>query len=127
MYDRSDTTWSEQGSPQDRLRWVRSRLRNMTQEDFAKSLGMKRGAYRLYEEPDYRRHSNVDYDLANLVERKHKVRWQWLFKGEGEPWLEDQQRSSPADRAARLVDELPDEEREAFVAALETMARRKAG
>jgi transcriptional regulator with XRE-family HTH domain len=120
MVDETDTRWASLTEPEERLRWARARLFE-TQEAFANSIGMKRGAYRKYEAGPAHDGGVLKADKAMQFAKKLKVRWEWLLYGQGVPFLDT---PTPAQRVDELLRDLPLEEQERYVSALELLVRR---
>lgn len=121
--------WAQLSEPWERLRWARLRWQREgglpeTMGAAAERLGMRENTYSAYERaPDSSKHSALDHHHAIQFGRCFKVNWAWLLTGDGSPFaptLADQ-------RAARLLAQAKEEDREMVLDMLEAALRRRAG
>ena len=112
-----------------RLRWARGR-RYGSAAAFAAEMGMQRNTYTAYERPPgSSKWTAMTFDKASAFARKLGVRWEWLYFGEGTPHP-SRHGAVGEDRRGRLeemFDGLEDEEQEAVLTIVESIAKRKAG
>jgi transcriptional regulator with XRE-family HTH domain len=122
--DTSDTTWVNLAEPWERLQWARKRA-GFTQESFASSVGMKRGAYLKYEAAPGHGNTRLRFEQATKWAPRLKVRWEWLLDRGGSPWLEE---PSAGERTRRALDGiLPPEEVEQIANLAELFEKRLTG
>lgn len=108
-----------------RLRWARETSgKYSTAESFAQAIKESGHLYRAHErDPDGpSKHIDLDYDKAVAWADLLDVRWQWLLRGQGLPWRDEQaQFSAEAAGVAALVDSLPEDQRKAKAAAIRAL------
>ena len=127
-----DLAWTRLTRAWERLAWARLRRAEFpTQQAFADAVGMKRGAYRLYEQDPARgKASALSADKAIEFARRLRVRWQWLLLGEGAPWPEDEagRKWSPStQRVAEMIESASEADQERIAAVVEAMLRTGTG
>lgn len=84
-----DETWRSTVGTWDRLKWARKR-KFATGKDAAIAMGVDEGTYRAYErQPDSSKHIPLNHVHAFHFAKRLGVRWEWLLKGEGEPWQDE--------------------------------------
>jgi hypothetical protein len=115
----TDDAWRRCEGTWDRLKWARGQ-KFKTGKDAAAAFAMKEDTYRAYERrPDSSKHTPLDPDHAAQFARRLGVRWEWLLRGQGEPFLPDQ-------NLARILDayeHVPPERRVAVAAAIEQLLK----
>lgn len=126
--DRTDLRWQHLANAdqwRERLRWARETAGFQVAEDFARRIGETGANYRKYE----RLPSDGDnfartfpYQKAMEWAKVLDVRWDWLAEGEGFPWREEESSfSAEARDLAETVDQLPEGDRRAKVAAIKAL------
>jgi len=123
-----DLGWTDLQEAHARLKWARQRdARYPTTKAFAGSVGLSEHGYAAYERaPGSSKHTPLSYEQAFPWAQRLRVRWEWLLKGEGAPWIDDsdQRRWSPqAQRIAEMVDSAPEEDQERIARAIELLLR----
>jgi hypothetical protein len=92
---------------------------------FARVIGLGEHGYKAYErDPDNSsKASTLDFDYAVKWADLLDVRWEWLLRREGAPWRDEQPRrfSEDAETVAKLVDELPEDQRKAKAEAIKAL------
>lgn len=84
---KKDDRWRSCEGTWDRLKWARLQKFD-TAEDAATFVGEKAGTYRAFERhPDSSKHTPLDPQRAFHFAKRFGVRWEWLLRGEGEPWM----------------------------------------
>lgn len=123
-----DLGWTDLQEPHQRLKWARQRdERYPTTRAFAQAVGLSEHGYAAYERaPGSSKHTPLSYEHAVPWAQRLRVRWEWLLKGEGPPWIDDsrQRRWSPqARRIADMVDSVPEEDQDRIARAIELLLR----
>lgn len=85
----------------ERIKMVRTMAtdKKLSQEEFAHSLGLKRGAVANFEDAENRLKDGVPEHILRLISNTYHVRYEWLKNGDGEMTV----RESPQEKADRFI------------------------
>ncbi len=117
----ADESWRKTEGTWDRLKWARKRV-FATGKDAAEALGVPENTYRAYErQPDSSKHIPLTHVHAGHFAKRLKVRWEWLLKGEGEPWIPGAAKGKA--RAHKAIDAVSDDQAEVIAEMIERMLK----
>ncbi len=124
-----DTSWSHLANFWERVRWARLQWQQRTgMEDTARAaaeaLGVNEDTYTSWERPPRSRKEYLDVAIARKLGSKFKVNWVWLTGAEASPFDDGKPYSKETAEVADLIEQSPDDERPAVVAAIKTLLKR---
>jgi hypothetical protein len=118
----ADESWRKLEGTWDRLKWARKR-KFETAKDAAVAMGVNIDTYRAYERhPDSSKHIPLTHVHAGHFAKRLAVRWEWLLRGEGEPFPNTDP-ASPNARIQRALEGRTTDELEAVADFLEKMPK----